>query len=230
MAIFKPSAVVGAISGTIGGVNFVSGKGSPVLRSKRARNPLRSPDALERQATFTRQAHNWSIEPETIRAQWRQAALDFPHTNRFGVTTRLSGFQLYMAYVQWSSTPLDFFAHPMPIMSREPGFQIISLSFTEGGPFNITVAPIAPSTYSRWTVLGSRPRKQAGISFFRDFTRVTALPTPFFTFDIFPAFEFNLGSPAATEAIGIRVFGERNAPGLERIPSTTTEASTIVLA
>lgn len=96
MAIYTPGPVVGAISGNLGGVSFVNGKGSKVIRhARRAGRQANAQTALASSLT-ARFARAWSGLTDLHRASWNTYAANRTHSNRLGVDRPLSGYQEWM--------------------------------------------------------------------------------------------------------------------------------------
>lgn len=96
MAIFKPGAIVGAISGNVGGACFVNNKGSSVLRQPRSRTGSESPAQLVRQAKLHNDIIRWRDLTSEKKRQWNVAASTITFSNRLGVQRLLSGYQYFL--------------------------------------------------------------------------------------------------------------------------------------
>jgi len=97
MAIMRPSAIVGDISGSIGGQTFVRSKAGLVISSRGRHTKTTNKAAIQNQATFQWVRAYWKKLTEEQRTQWVQAALIYPHTNRLGIKKPMSGFQMFIA-------------------------------------------------------------------------------------------------------------------------------------
>jgi hypothetical protein len=96
MAILKPGAIIGAISGTVGGVTFKNGRG-PIVLAHRQRIPATSTRLqINSQARFLRACNAWRAMTTLQRAGWAIAARTYPHSNRLGLTVYMSGFQFFV--------------------------------------------------------------------------------------------------------------------------------------
>lgn len=111
MAIYQPSAIVGAISGAIGGVVFANSRGSKVVRhrpqKKRRATPARYPAARADApistvywgnvgAGLTEIIQAWRDLGDQGQATWNALATQFPSTNRLGQTRARGGYQLFL--------------------------------------------------------------------------------------------------------------------------------------
>ena len=100
MAIFRPSALVQGISGSVGGVTFVNARGSKVVRFRppklRKNQTLPVLDAIKSRAAFDATVKAWADLSEANRQNWRAAAPQFTFPNRLGQHRPISGFQFFI--------------------------------------------------------------------------------------------------------------------------------------
>ncbi len=98
MAIFRTSALVGAISGAIGGVVFVAGAASPTVRHRPRSPGGASPNHAQQQSLFTQIQRTWSGMTALNKTAFRTLSLQMPAHNRLGQSRPLSPFQFYVQY------------------------------------------------------------------------------------------------------------------------------------
>lgn len=107
MAIFLPSPLVGAISGPVGGVTFVTSGRGQVVKGPATTCVRQSPLQLEHRARVQRYQCKWRGLTSAQRDQWRVAAVAVRRVNRLGVVRQMTGFQLFMSInlnnVSWKS-------------------------------------------------------------------------------------------------------------------------------
>ncbi len=163
MAIYRPSAIVGAISGNVGGVCFVVTKAGLVARKRNVRTRNTSKRRFEVNAGFQKLRNAWRSLSEIQQTSWRQAALTFPHTNRLGLATRLTGFALFIKVNALGFSPPNFgpfpIVHDPPILTNRPPFRIVAFDVTSGGPKTFTLedeVPIPPATLDTLIVSAAR--------------------------------------------------------------------------
>lgn len=96
MAIFRASPLIGNITGTLGGIAFVNSKAGPVIRARPRRTKTTNPRTLEMRVKLQSLRHAWQRLTEEQRTAWRQSAAGYAFTNRIGVTSRLSGFNMFV--------------------------------------------------------------------------------------------------------------------------------------
>lgn len=145
MAIFRTGAVVGAISGKLGGVVFVAGKGSPVVRRSPIVRTRTSPYLQTARARFYNLRRHWSTLTALQQDAWRTRARDTPHTNRLGQTSPLSGFALFIrqnTLLRNDSEDIEDEPSAAPV---GPPPRITSVVFSASGGYIIAVLP--PKTF-----------------------------------------------------------------------------------
>lgn len=151
MAIYRPGPLVGAISGAVGGAVFVNAKGSKVVRHRPRARPPRTPTRTQTLGDGNAQSYQasiaqlWQTLTDKQRQTWGVTALQFPETNRLGQTRPLSGFQFFVrenVLRSWAGMgTID--EPPVPaIISTIDG---VTLTFENGGPYNIAFTTHEPS-------------------------------------------------------------------------------------
>ncbi len=99
MAIFRAGGVVSAISGNLGGTNFVLGKQGPYCRRATPKKQMSSVTQLEHRRAMAIALSFWRDMSEPFKLSWRKFAELMPFTNRLGITRNINGFQLFCRYV-----------------------------------------------------------------------------------------------------------------------------------
>jgi len=120
MAIFSSSGVVGSVSGNAGGVNFVNGKGSKVIRKARRAGSINDNKIIKQQSVFATFARHWRTLSVDEQNAWRTYAFNSPRTNRLGLARQLSGFQEYMSSGIYRKGVLGFFNDLPPTELTDP--------------------------------------------------------------------------------------------------------------
>ena len=109
MAIFRPSPLVAAISGSAGGVQFLTGAGGNVVRARAGKRSQKTPAMLNEQAIYINAIRHWQNLTDQQRLTWTAAARHLALRSRLGVPRHLSGFQSFMRAaipsVSWISPP-----------------------------------------------------------------------------------------------------------------------------
>ena len=96
MAIFRPSALVAALSGRVGGAEFVIGRGAPYVRKAQHKIKHQSPSRLNAQAIYTQAIRAWEDLTDTQRKTWTALAQIQTLKNRLGLPRTMTGFEAYM--------------------------------------------------------------------------------------------------------------------------------------
>lgn len=96
VAIFTPSALVGAISGGVGGLQFLSGAGGNIVRARPGKRSQKTPAMLNEQAIYINAVRHWQRLTDAQRLVWDSLIQTRPIRNRLGVPQHLPGFQSFM--------------------------------------------------------------------------------------------------------------------------------------
>lgn len=141
MALVRLGPVVQAISGTIGGTTFVRRGPRTIARRRQGFRHKTSAPVLERQSRMVTIRHRWGILTTLQRDAWATYGRTILRRNRLGTLTALTAYQAYMQYhlaqIVW---PLTWLAEPPPL-ARPKSPESLTLAFTCGGPYTVTVTP-----------------------------------------------------------------------------------------
>lgn len=156
MAIIRPGAIIGAISGNLGGVCFIAGKGAPVARQRIHKKNSQTPKQISHRAGTLFLSQSWRTLTPAQRIMWNTAATKFPVTNRLGITSFASGFSLFLkvnaisryAFALWSNIPPD---GPETIPPH-----VITFTASTSGNIRFTFAPSITLVYFA-KIFASRP-------------------------------------------------------------------------
>lgn len=167
MAIFRPSPIVGAISGNLGSVNFGTARFGPFVRRKAYQAASRSARRIENSAIYSGASPAWRALAPAERIGWRTAAADYHHLNRLAVSSPLSGWQLFLKYYVYAAH--FFFAAPTvaPLIITQTPPDSYLLDLQSAGGSEITVErPASPDVITwelqlsrPWSVFADRPSK-----------------------------------------------------------------------
>lgn len=154
MAIFRPSATVGAISGAVGGSVFVNAKGSKVVRHRPQRKSPPTSNtqpyvfqnetvsarlAADPKARLRNLSNAWTAFTATQKTAWGTFAEVLPRANRLGQSRPLSGRAAYLSYglTLWNLKGEAPAATVPTQLSTAP--LTFTLAFAQGGPYNATI-------------------------------------------------------------------------------------------
>lgn len=96
MAIFRPGAIVGGVSGAVGGAEFLSGRGGAIIRKRQAKRSQKTLAMTNQQAVYQRAVGAWRALSDDNRTLWIQLAKQITTANRLGLHRNLTGFQSFM--------------------------------------------------------------------------------------------------------------------------------------
>lgn len=148
MAIIKTSSTVLAISGNVGGANFVNSARSPYIRPARRPTSSRSKSQLIQQRSMTVLTNAWNALTVNQRAAWTTAAKNFPHRNRLGIPTTLNGREFYFFRNLFNLSSLGILYGAIestpPIMKQSPPITTLVLTNPNNATINLQVIQPAP--------------------------------------------------------------------------------------
>jgi len=136
MAIFAPGALTGPISGTVAGLNFAHGPAGPYIRRTASRCDPRTAPQLAVRATYSAAAAAWRALTTIQRTGWRTTAARVSHTNRLGLRSPLSGWNLF----------LSRYLFPCPYGYGRPDIPPTGLHSAPPTSATLTLSSVADST------------------------------------------------------------------------------------
>lgn len=167
MAIFRPSPIVGAISGNLGSVNFGNSRFGPFIRRKAYQSADRGAPRTRNTAIYAAASPAWRALTAAQRIAWRSAAVNSGHLNRLAVSSPLSGWQLFLKYYVYAAH--FFFAAPTnpPVLVTQTPPTSYLLDLQSAAVSEITVErPASPDVITwelqlsrPWSVFADRPSK-----------------------------------------------------------------------
>jgi hypothetical protein len=214
VAIIKLGPVVQAISGTIGDTNFVNAARTVYVRKgRRATSSVRRAQ-LNQQQTMNTVARAWVALTTNQRNGWTTAAKNFPHKNKLGVPTTLSGREFFFLRNLFNLSSLGVVFGALestpPIMTMSPEITTLILTNPNSTTINLQVIQPAP--------IGPLPVQYLWVSRTYSTFRPRVFPrwTPFCTYasfvDTFNIRPYMLGTPG--------LFGQTSNPAVGA-PSVT---------
>lgn len=197
MAIVRPGALVGGISGALGSSVFANTRAGLVVRPRGVRTGAASSALALRQGDMGRVINAWNALTSAQRAAWATAALTRGLPNRLGVVRPISGFQLYCQYALgvYGGSPPAALAPPTQSLIYAPTF--VGVNFLEGGPYAITSrgAPFSATLPVEFGFIQST-RRATQTSGFSRVRRVGSWTHPYGSYDVY----------ALAQAAGITLF------------------------
>lgn len=141
MAKITPSAIIGSISGRIGGVEFAQTRNGIIVRKIGPKPKPTSTYAYYSRAQFQAATQYWATLPAATRAAWAEAAKQTTRTGALGQGRTFSGFTLYLHY--WLTgywTRRSFSTLPVQPIVCAPEFLLLA-SFSAAGTYTLNVYP-----------------------------------------------------------------------------------------
>lgn len=208
MALFRPSSIVGSISGAIGGVTFATGKRAPVVRHRPRFSPRQSESLLSNRVIFANATRAWSALSTADRTTWRALAANLPRTNRLGQQSPLTGFSVFVQRFILSELWQSPAAFGFPTI--EGGVVAGDLSLAASAPSTIDATFDFVDSKNQWIfrVEGFRAFSATLPKFLKPWRVVATdnmapLETP--TLDISAGWNTVYGPLTTSEAVAIRV-------------------------
>lgn len=139
MAIARTSHLIGAISGPLDSVIFANTRQGLLLKTRPLKINQRSEKQLARRALFQTVTNYWQNLDQEDYDAWRDAAADVTKTNRLGIKSQISPWQLFLQQnmlTLWANGDLS----TTPIPNRQTVACIdATIAFTAGGAYNVTM-------------------------------------------------------------------------------------------
>ena len=179
MAIFIPGGVVAAISGTLGGVNFVMGKQGPYCRKASPKRQLSSLSQLEHRQAMKLARFYWQDLSDDNRLSWQRAAANIPVYDRLGRLIKLSGWQLWCKdYLNWY--PYTTIPHyPCELIGYSDFPKYMGTHLEIGGNWLFTFSTAVPKNWFGIKLFASRPFRKTECHFFTNYKLIYNGPVYF---------------------------------------------------
>lgn len=136
--IARTSALVGAISGSLGSITAKNTRTGLVLAHRPAKINPQTQSQLTVRTSYSFVVRTWKARTDAHRLAWNRLATTFPHTNSLGVSRALSGFQLFVKFnLPWTiihQAPLDVIPSAL---SNTPPYNITA-DYVFGDVFNLS--------------------------------------------------------------------------------------------
>lgn len=162
MALYRPSALVDEISGTLAGANFSRSPGSPVLRSAQRKATLTSARQLAQRARFAALTTSWLSSGSDHAEAWRTNADLLPVRDRLGQQRTLSPVANFM---RWNLPDDPLLSGPLPFPPfalRTPPIETFRVRVQPGVVADIFLDSLAPFSLTSllvdmWITYGPAP-------------------------------------------------------------------------
>ncbi len=206
MAIFKPSAIIAAISGKLGGQVFVQARGANVVRHRPAGKGGASRRHEIPKRNLAEAQRFWKTLTDDQHAAWRTFAVQYPVTNRIGLRRPLSPYQ---AFVRTTLNRFLFGLTPTelpPLSSPYPFPASVSLTtFSGGGVLAFANPNPNPDSYRFLAYAATLPRNTLPNSGFRNWRFLNSYSTFDGAFSLTDDWLSAWGLPRQDQAIALRI-------------------------
>lgn len=212
MAVFRRGALIGAISGRVGGTTFVESRAGGVIRRVGRRTKRRSHEALLAQRQMQGSMNAWNGLDEENRIVWRRIGEELGVADRFGVRRPLTGYEAFVRF--WTTGNLNTFGAGgiVPTGQYTPAELLVVGSFFAPGNYFFNVLPGASPVGVDLIVYGARQFRDAPGWTPRQWTYVTKVPRSLLPYNIYSGWAGRLGQMAQGEyywlGVRSRVAGE----------------------
>lgn len=201
MAIFRPGSIVGAISGNLGTLNFVAGKGTPIVRKRIRKKDSQTPKQITQRSGTQTISSLWRKIPADTRLKWNTAAKKFPHKNRLGQTSQPSGFQLFFTCAMGTWLWNRATGAPVPPAPETIALRTLTFSASASGNIRIAFNPTIFAVHLA-RIYASRPFSTVIPKHFPNLKHMTTSTGDVGDFvDITSEFDAAFGHPAEGEAV-----------------------------
>ncbi len=206
MAIFRPSTLIGAVSGTVGGVNFALTRSGPVARRPLLRVNQSIPAQVAPRRRFAQVTRGWAALADEQRAAWRESALLVNRTNRLGISRPQGGYDFYLSYNLSHVDATDIVEIPPTILSASPQARRNRPRIPSPGVLEAAVVIHSTLFNKTLYIWAARPMTELPTTFINRwaFMGSFAGSSGLATYDITTPFTNKFGFPADTEQVGIR--------------------------
>ena len=130
MAIIKTGAIIGAISGKLGGVTFANTPAGLVAKQSQTRQPAPTRYTYRANAIRKMAATAWAAKSTSDQLAWNRAAMRFATSNRLGISRLYSGVQMFTHWYMAMFRAYGAVSAPPPPTERAGAFYAMVLSFT----------------------------------------------------------------------------------------------------
>lgn len=144
MARYRSSALVSALSGCVGSVEFAQGKTSGTVKGRRRNRRARSAAQINYSAVLMTMSYAWNTQTQAFKDSWSTFAAGHPRSNGLGQVVNWTGKQActayHMALYDWLDRTIPGvwgLMAPVPLTTIAPRITWLGASFTQGGPYNI---------------------------------------------------------------------------------------------
>jgi hypothetical protein len=210
--IVRLGGMISQASGTLGALQFTSGRTAPTVKMRRVSSNQSTPDQLDHQAAHATAAAAWNALTDAHKFAWKLYALKQVRQNRLGVARQLTPFQLFMG----QNTLRAQVGAPLRTGPPKYGMTGVGtpafIGFTSGGSYRVYMIAPSTDTVGYYVIYGHRPVSTTHTG--RVFKHVvySGACTTSIDVDISATWDAKLGPMASTEKywIAVRYLGDNS--------------------
>ncbi len=206
MAIFIPGAIIGAISGNLGGINFVQGRRGPFIRKRAFGVAKQSQAQVQRRANFLHFITEWAALDAEQKLTWKKAAQLLPFPRRLGIAHPLSGFGFFMSHNLSLGLGFIPFTAPPVLLTRTTMPRNLALVASAAGTLVLDWDQDDTPFGANLFIFGQRSLTTSPNFFFNSYKLLKLEPdiTGHNSVDITSEWDALLGHPLESETISVR--------------------------
>ena len=160
MALIRPSALIGQVSGALGGVIFSHDAAGPKVSHRPIRLRKRTEPSSFSRSLLPHAQSLWRVLSDSDKLNWNNLALNSLYTNRVGLRRSPSGRHLFISYAIYylvSKTALPHNFPPdgatplLPVQSSAAEWEpaLATFRFHLGFSYRLADVPMSINTYGR---------------------------------------------------------------------------------
>lgn len=221
MATFRPSPLIAEISGSVGGVTFLSGAGPGVIQLRGRQRRRHQRPGLEPRAITGDLNNAWAGLTVAQRDGWQAAAKSLDLKRSTARKGKFSGRMYFIRFNWWRYAILGLVAGDPPSFDSVARLETLQVTASEATTIDVTfsVTPGLPVTNFVW--FGQRTVCPASRRTFRNMRALTVTPSSPTSITLGFPFRAALGQWQAGERI--RIVGQPQFPTLGVYQRTTAE-------
>jgi len=155
--IVRLGGMITQASGSLGAIQFASGRATPVVKMRRRSSTQQTPDQLEHQAAHAAAAAAWTSLIDAHKFAWKLYAIKQVRNNRLGMSRQLTAFQLF---VQQNTLRAQIGAtlRTNPPKLGMSGIGVPAyIGFVAGGAYTIYMLSPTTDPHGWYVIYGHRP-------------------------------------------------------------------------
>lgn len=204
--IFRPSPLVGALSGTLGDITFAYTPAGSYMRKAQGASKTATPKQLRQRTRMKHLLRGWRGLTAAEQVTWAQLAASHPYKNRLGVLRHLTGFQLFLKVNGPETLFLDSFLINAPLGTATQQHTSLGPNFSLSGTFVLNKQPASVPGIPKYRIDGARSFSTSRPRHFATWRNIYFGDNPGNLHDFKSEFITNLGTPGLGEKVAVRAY------------------------